>query len=315
MGSPSARCSPPGCAERLVHERGNRSPPWLLAFHLAVLDAAGHAASPASQPGGSSEGERVEAVSAAAFSERELVARAVGADARGSDFWGGDDFRSLRSLEVHPRESGWKLFRRRRSPSENWWLVRSAQMLVVVTSGVVMTFGLFALRGRQQWLGASVGVAVGAAVVSGAIFEVALGVALGMALGVYTVCVAPLGVVVGPVGAAIGAAIGSATLGVSFGVSLGVISGRVPEAEGYSVRTVIAFFTALFRIPVYLFEVIAQTAARYWNSMTGRKSLHWVPVLHHELSYLPHPCLESHILAEADADPVLTRRVLDACSD
>src|ERR1035438_9079555 len=222
--------------------------------------------------------------------------------------------RLLRSLGVHPRESGWKLFRRRRSPSDNWWLVRSAQMLVVVTSGVVMTFGLFALRGRQQWLGASVGVAVGAAVVSGAIFEVALGVALGMALGVYTVCVAPLGVVVGPVGAAIGAAIGSATLGVSFGVSLGVISGRVPEAEGYSVRTVIAFFTALFRIPVYLFEVIAQTAARYWNSMTGRKSLHWVPVLHHELSYLPHPFLESHILAEADADPVLTRRVLDACS-
>jgi hypothetical protein len=32
------------------------------------------------------------------------------------------------------------------------------------------------------------------------------------------------------------------------------------------------------------------------------------------MSYLPHPFLESHILAEADADPHLTRRVLDACS-
>src|ERR1035438_4330796 len=95
MGGHSAKCSPPGCAGRLVHEWGNRSPPWLLAFHLAVLDAAGHAASPASQPGGSSEGERVEAVSAAAFSERQLVARAVGADARGSDFWSGDEFQSV----------------------------------------------------------------------------------------------------------------------------------------------------------------------------------------------------------------------------
>ena len=48
--------------------------------------------------------------------------------------------------------------------------------------------------------------------------------------------------------------------------------------------------------------------------MTARRSLRWVPVLHHEVSYLPHPFLESHILAEADADPQLTRRVLDACS-
>jgi hypothetical protein len=48
--------------------------------------------------------------------------------------------------------------------------------------------------------------------------------------------------------------------------------------------------------------------------MTGRKTLRWVPVLRHELSYLPHPFLESHLLAEANADPILTRRVLDACS-
>src|ERR1017187_5864053 len=52
--------------------------------------------------------------------------------------------RLLRSLEVDPRESGWKLLRRRRSPSENWWLVRSAQMLLPLA--LMLTAGLFSMH-------------------------------------------------------------------------------------------------------------------------------------------------------------------------
>jgi hypothetical protein len=37
-------------------------------------------------------------------------------------------------------------------------------------------------------------------------------------------------------------------------------------------------------------------------------------VLYHELSYLPHPFLEGHVLAEAEANRELARRVLEACS-
>ena len=142
--------------------------------------------------------------------------------------------------------------------------------------------------------------------------SVTLGAAVGGVVGLsYGVALA--------LGVAIGLTVGSADVGwavfcVAAVAAVGVTAGTVPKPEGRIAETVIAFLTALFRTPVYLIEMIAQTAARFWNSMTGRKALHWIPVLHHELSYLPHPFLESHLLAEADADPNLTRRVLDACS-
>src|ERR1035441_10382419 len=223
--------------------------------------------------------------------------------------------RLLRSLEVDPKESGWKLLRRRRSPSDNWWLVRSAQMFLLIA---VPTVGLYAARGSHgDWLVASL-VAALAWAVAYVVYDVAFGVAVvGVAVAV------PVGLgggshgapAVGPplVVALVVAAVGM-NFGVTVGTTFGVTLGRLPEAEGYSVNTVVAFLTALFRIPVYFFEIIAQMAARSWNSMTGRTSLCWAPVLHHEMSYLPHPFLESHLLAEADADPDLTRRVLDACS-
>ena len=219
--------------------------------------------------------------------------------------------RLLRSLEVNPRENGWKLLRRQRSPGENWWLLRCAQLLI--TSGVVLAVGLSAARGGPAaWNGLTATVAIGVAV--GVAVNLAVGMACSVALGVAAVAI---GVAVGAHGVTLSRGVAS-LLGVAgasayFGV-VGVVLGRAAEAEGTSIRTVIAFGASLFRFPVYLFEVIWQMAARSWNSMTGRRSLRWVPVLHHELSYLPHPFLESHLLAEGDADPNLTRRVLDACS-
>src|ERR1035437_10386852 len=226
--------------------------------------------------------------------------------------------RLLRSLEVDPKESGWKLLRRRRSPSENWWLVRSAQLLLLITLGAVLAGGLFAARGRPLdrnyvALGLAAGVAIGVACV---VVDVATGLIFGAALvGAALVGVALVGLADG---VTVGVVLGLALLGVAVAstleVVIGVVFGEIPEAGGHIVVTIAAFLTSLSRIPVYLLEIIAQMAARYWNSMTGRSSLRWVPVLHHELSYLPHPFLESHLLAEADADPRLTRRVLDACS-
>lgn len=222
--------------------------------------------------------------------------------------------RLLRSLEIDPRQSGWKLLRRRRSPSENWWLVRSAQMLLLITPGVVLTVVLFARGKHVLWLdvvsGAAVAAAVGAPLL-GAFLGVVVDVPAGVALGVYLGVSLALGVAA--LGAAVSMAVGLVVVIAVVGVSGGVVIGEVPEAD-WIVGAVVAFFTALSRLSVYLFEIICQMAARSWNSMTGRSSLHWVPVLHHELSYLPHPFLEGHLLAEADADPDLTRRVLDACS-
>ena len=222
--------------------------------------------------------------------------------------------RLLRGVGVDPMQSGWKLLRRQRSPSENWWLVRLAQMLLLIA--LVLIVGPFAAHGGHvYWLGAAVGVVLGVAVPAplGAAVFMALGVGLGMAVGVV-VLYAARGITAMPADLPGLLAVYAAVLYGLAGSALGVTQGSAPEVKGNWFETVIVFLIALFRFPVYLLEIIFQMAARSWNSMTGRKSLHRVPVLHHEMSYLPHPFLESHLLAEADADPNLTRRVLDACS-
>jgi hypothetical protein len=68
------------------------------------------------------------------------------------------------------------------------------------------------------------------------------------------------------------------------------------------------------RVPLSPLEFLLETSARLWNATTHGSSLAWTPVLYHELSLLPLPFLEGHILAEADANSALARRVLDACS-
>ena len=82
--------------------------------------------------------------------------------------------RFLRSVGVDARESGWKLLRRQRSLSENWWRVRSVQMLLLVAPGVLLGTGLIAGRHVDvNWFVGVGGVAIGAA------FYLAGGVAFG----------------------------------------------------------------------------------------------------------------------------------------
>src|ERR1035441_10073574 len=89
--------------------------------------------------------------------------------------------RLLRSLDVDPMQSGWKLLRRRRSPGDNWWLVRSAQMLLLITLG--LTVSVFAALGRRlDWNYMALGVGFGVAFGMGCVLvDVAVGLALGVA--------------------------------------------------------------------------------------------------------------------------------------
>ena len=130
-----------------------------------------------------------------------------------------------------------------------------------------------------------------------------------------------------------------ALVDTSLGVYMGIIAAAIfsawPDAPGLFwslvvVSTAVFFggaqadvlagkagwysIASLARVPLSPLEVILETLARMWNAMTRRSSLAWTPVLYHDLSLLPLPFLEGHILAEADANPALTRRVLDACS-
>jgi len=68
------------------------------------------------------------------------------------------------------------------------------------------------------------------------------------------------------------------------------------------------------RVALSPLEATLEALARLWSAATHRSSLAWTPVLYHELTLVPLPFLEGHILAEADADPALARRVLNACS-
>lgn len=73
------------------------------------------------------------------------------------------------------------------------------------------------------------------------------------------------------------------------------------------------FLLGVSRAPFNLLEMAIQTAARAASPYSSRGTLRWAPVRFHEMSFFPHPLLESHLLLESDAHPKLTREVLDAC--
>jgi len=170
----------------------------------------------------------------------------------------------------------------------------------LVAAGVLAACGW-----RFDWRGLAVGIVLGLAVgvADGVTFELALGVAVGAALGIAG------GVALGlTAGLALGMAVGVA-LGVAVSAAGGVVLG---VAGGIAVG--VAFLLAWLRLPILVPETIVQVATRRWNALTGRSTLVWSPVLYHELSYFLHPFLAGHILAEANENPALVRRVLEACS-
>ncbi len=237
--------------------------------------------------------------------------------------------RLLRGVGLNPMESGWKLLRRTRSPQEAWWLLRSAQMILILSPGTTgAVAALVAALGQHvNWLGVACGWAVGWAV--GLAFEAVLvlavagsvvgSVSIGLAVGVVgRMVVGTFGTTPGVVSKAafVMTVVGAVVFNLVYiagPVALEVARGVSPSDDIVGNRFV-AFFEGLFRIPFLLIETIVETTAHYWNASTGRRTLRWAPVLYHERGYLPHPFLARHILAEADADPGLTRRVLEACS-
>ena len=179
------------------------------------------------------------------------------------------------------------------------------------------------------------GVALGVAF--GVVVGVVGGVAFGVALGV-TINVAIIGVAFGiAIGVAVSVAFGitkgtaaasmtrnvavsiavSMAIGVVFGMAIGVIAGSV--AGGMTIGVVIGVVISLcllisfFRLPLYPLEAIGQIFFYFKQKAFGQMTLHRVPVLYHDLSYLPHPWLASHILLNAEPDPQLVKQVIAAC--
>jgi hypothetical protein len=237
----------------------------------------------------------------------------------------------------------WELLRWRRSPHGSWLLVRYAQVLLLAIPGAALAAATLTAASRlyaddRLRLALEVGGGVTLGVV---------GIVAG-SVGGYLACAAYVGATVGAVAGIGGPLTTALAIGVALGLSfemigpvalsaiyartglvgiylfsavfegllsftVGAILGKV-HGKNFGMAVAAAFFITQYRFPIFVLEIIFQTAAWCWNLITGHKSLQWVPVLYHEQSLLPYPFLESHVLAEADADPSLTRRVLEACS-
>ncbi|MCK8498275.1 hypothetical protein [Myxococcus fulvus] len=88
---------------------------------------------------------------------------------------------------------------------------------------------------------------------------------------------------------------------------------NVSFAGAVAASALVAFLVSAFRLPLYALEVLASAAAYAVERWTGRPTLHWVPVRHHNLSYLPHPFLSRHLALAVRSRPAEVLAVADAC--
>ena len=208
--------------------------------------------------------------------------------------------RLLRGVGVDLKESVWKLIRRPWSAAESRLCLRWLQLLLLSALTGMVLANLpraphyvpiprwpFVLIASILGLGSVVGVIASVPLALSGI--AAFAVAAGALLRDNESFVA------------VSAAIAISTIILGAGTALA-------EADAKQ------WFPALGRFPFCALELVLVASARLWNTITHRSSLAWAPVLYHELSLLPLPFLEGHIVAEADANPALARRVLDACS-
>jgi energy-coupling factor transporter ATP-binding protein EcfA2 len=151
----------------------------------------------------------------------------------------------------------------------------------------------------------------------GGAFGVAGGVALGVVWGVggNTAGVIALGVALGLAGGLVWGAVrgvaGSVSLGVALSFALGLgVSGSVTERVGAGVAVIIFYF----RAPFFFAEAPLQNVLFVLERHSGITTLKFAPVFHHELSYIPHPFLQAHLLLTAKRDSALVHRALDACA-
>lgn len=226
--------------------------------------------------------------------------------------------RRLTRLGIALDAPGWRLWRA--GGRSRQYLLRMSALLIL---GCLLAFPLnylasllgfpvdWARVARDVAFGVAFGVGCGVVarvalgVVLGVPFGVVLGVPRGVARGVA------VGMVLGVVGMPFGVAFGVAE-GVAVGVALGVAEG-VARGVAVGVAVGVASILSILQAPFLPMELPVQLLA-YAVARTGRQTLHWAPVLHRDLSYVPHPFLADHIVLGADAQPDIAREILDACA-
>jgi len=88
--------------------------------------------------------------------------------------------RLLRGIGVNPEESLWKILRRSRSPQEDWWLLRSAQAMLIFVPGTSVAVAAILSAFGQDVRWGLLAVIMAVFVAGGVVFGTAIGVASGV---------------------------------------------------------------------------------------------------------------------------------------
>ncbi|OQW93130.1 MAG: hypothetical protein BWK79_12800 [Beggiatoa sp. IS2] len=76
----------------------------------------------------------------------------------------------------------------------------------------------------------------------------------------------------------------------------------------------LCFIITYCRLPLYFIEVLIQMVCWVVQNRTHQSTLRFIPVLHHNLSYFPHPFLMQHLVESAQESSVIVKQILDACA-
>jgi hypothetical protein len=101
---------------------------------------------------------------------------------------------------------------------------------------------------------------------------------------------------------------------------LGLVGALLTGRDGGSLHgavvggaLVLGFVGFCFRLVFWPLEALAQVLLFAVERLTGRATLAWSPVLWHDLSYLPLPCLGAHVMLAARTDVDMARRAVASC--
>ena len=157
---------------------------------------------------------------------------------------------------------------------------------MALASGLAVAAGAVGATTAGGTAGLVAGVSVGAGVATGAVFGVAAGVASGVAGRVSP------GVAVAALFGLLASVAGGVEVGAAFGA---------------------AFAGGLLGLVIWPAEAGLQVLLSVGQKMFGISKPQFSPVLWHELSFLPLPFLGQYIETTAELDPLMARRMLDAC--
>ena len=198
-----------------------------------------------------------------------------------------------------PDASLWSMWREGLLTEPNHRLYVTRCFVLLYIAMPVLTFGgagvLPLLDVHVDWSGVVAGVVGG--MLAGVVYGLTSGIGVGVGVGVV------VGAIGGVVGGIVGGVLASVVLGA--GVVYNILTGAI---DG------VVFGLAFVRLPIYLVESIHQAILHWRHGNQGVSTLRWSPVMFHELSLLPYPTLEDHIVSEASANPNLAHQALDACA-